>query len=463
MCAKVAFLQAGSCWGCNQSLLNSHLTLLSVLPELEIVYWPAVVDFKIHDFEQRPDQSVDVGFIEGFVRTQQDHHNVNTMRKKCKIIVALGSCAVQGSVGGMANLYSIEDLVKRKFEDEEFVDKGSKLPNQHVPKILDHIPDLHTVIKVDVDLPGCPPVPGNIIGLIATVLQSIEFKADQTKSMCEICPLKTCLLNEDKICYGPICAAGLNNVKLKNGYADLGEYGLTHQINADNAAKLLKKLTAKPLSKPEVQQVVEALLLLLQGPVALGYLDGRVDLIRQTKLAPNKLKIKKIDHPTDLDKKVDVVDFKLEGYAPMLCDIIGASLMELRNNPEYDQSAATICSSCPRNLEDKAVDHYKRDYEGLPDYKTCLLNQGYVCFGPITKAGCGTLCPKANTPCEGCYGPAWNVDDYAAKALSYFPSICKDTPENIKAFFKDPAGLFGRFTTVVSKLGYYSKEKGGHE
>ncbi len=62
--------------------------------------------------------------------------------------------------------------------DEEFVDAGSKVPDQHVPKFLDFIPDLHTVTKIDVDLPGCPPKTGNIIGLIATVLGQVQTKVD---------------------------------------------------------------------------------------------------------------------------------------------------------------------------------------------------------------------------------------------------------------------------------------------
>ena len=34
---KVAFMQLSSCWGCHQSLLNAHLGLLPILPQLEIV------------------------------------------------------------------------------------------------------------------------------------------------------------------------------------------------------------------------------------------------------------------------------------------------------------------------------------------------------------------------------------------------------------------------------------------
>ena len=111
MCAKVAFMQLASCWGCNQSLIDAHLTLLHVLPELDIVYWPAVVDFKLHDLEGYKDGSVDVGFLEGFCRTEQDIENVHLMRKKCKIIVAIGACAVLGGCPGMANLFEIEELL----------------------------------------------------------------------------------------------------------------------------------------------------------------------------------------------------------------------------------------------------------------------------------------------------------------------------------------------------------------
>jgi len=50
---KVAFMQLSSCWGCHQSLLNAHLGLLPILPALDIVYWPAVVDFKLESLVER--------------------------------------------------------------------------------------------------------------------------------------------------------------------------------------------------------------------------------------------------------------------------------------------------------------------------------------------------------------------------------------------------------------------------
>ena len=65
MTIKVAFMQLSSCWGCHQSLLNAHLQLLPVLPELEFVYWPAVVDFKLESLKAREHGEIDLGIVEG--------------------------------------------------------------------------------------------------------------------------------------------------------------------------------------------------------------------------------------------------------------------------------------------------------------------------------------------------------------------------------------------------------------
>ena len=35
----------------------------------------------------------------------------------------------------------------------------------------------------------------------------------------------------------------------------------------------------------------------------------------------------------------------------------------------------------------------------------CLLNKDIFCLGPLTLAGCGSICPNHNVPCFGCWGP----------------------------------------------------------
>ncbi len=63
-----------------------------------------------------------------------------------------------------------------------------------------------------------------------------------------------------------------------------------------------------------------------------------------------------------------------------------------------------------------AVDKVKRfitnvDFmPGAPiDEMRCLLEQGYLCLGPVTAAGCAKRgapsCISARVPCRGCFGP----------------------------------------------------------
>ena len=43
----------------------------------------------------------------------------------------------------------------------------------------------------------------------------------------------------------------------------------------------------------------------------------------------------------------------------------------------------------------------------------CLYEKGLICLGPITRAGCGAICPSYGSKCEGCRGI---VNDDALKA-----------------------------------------------
>jgi sulfhydrogenase subunit delta len=46
----------------------------------------------------------------------------------------------------------------------------------------------------------------------------------------------------------------------------------------------------------------------------------------------------------------------------------------------------------------------------------CLLNKNILCLGPLTAAGCGSICINHNLPCVGCWGPseeANRVSEYA--------------------------------------------------
>ncbi len=117
----------------------------------------------------------------------------------------------------------------------------------------------------------------------------------------------------------------------------------------------------------------------------------------------------------------------------------------------------TVCDTCPRTRDEKKIKAFKRTWEVLPDEETCLLEQGLVCCGPATRAGCGALCPAVNSPCIGCYGPNQGVEDYGARLMSALASVIdSEDPEEIDQIIEqgipDPVGTFYRFSLAASHL-----------
>ncbi len=55
----------------------------------------------------------------------------------------------------------------------------------------------------------------------------------------------------------------------------------------------------------------------------------------------------------------------------------------------------------------------------LAEY-ACLLNEGKLCMGPVTNAGCKARCPAVSVPCDGCRGP------YDQANLESFIEILKE-------------------------------------
>ena len=451
MPVKVAFMQLSSCWGCHQSLLNAHLGLLPVLPALDIVYWPAVVDFKLESLENRKDGEIVVGFLEGVARTKQDTANIKLMRKKCAVIVAFGTCACTGSVAGLANLYDKQDLIKRKFQDTESITNAEAAePTDHVPGIEDYIVNIKDIIDVDIFLPGCPPTTDNIIAAITyllTVVGEGPASLNKNSNVCETCNLNKdgCFLGEGTLCYGAITAAGCEEMCPNNGDVCVGCFKATSKIG-DKAKQLTELIESINTLNSKQAASLQHFLDLYLGVANITNFYFRGDLIQRLAYEPESFTVKEVDGKLMLDVAPtgdNVID-----------NIVGKALFLLKDDPNFKFSSKTVCSHCERDVVDKVPVKLKRDYEGLPTMDSCFLEQGYICLGPVTQAGCGTICPnKANAPCLGCYGAPVGVKDQGAKYISTLGSLCVDQdPQEVLKHIKDPAGLFNRFTLAASTL-----------
>ena len=84
------------------------------------------------------------------------------------------------------------------------------------------------------------------------------------------------------------------------------------------------------------------------------------------------------------------------------------------STPTVIGAETTVCDECQRTKKEKKVKKFYRTWQVVPDDETCLLEQGLLCCGIATRAGCGALCPQVNSPCIGCYGPNQGVHDFGA-------------------------------------------------
>jgi len=302
---KIAFYWAASCGGCEIAVLDVNEKILDVVAAADIVFWPVAIDTKYKDVEAMPDKSIDACFFNGAIRTSENEKMANLLRRKSKILVAFGSCACDGCVKGLANLWDRETVFERAYlETPSTVNPESVTPKTSVkvkegelklPEFYDTVKTLPQTVDVDYTISGCPPPIPCIISMFT------------------------------------------------------------------------------------------------------AFISGNLPP-KGSSFLPNK----------------------------------------------------SVCDECPREKKNREISEIKRIYEIDDDGKTCFWDQGVICMGPATRAGCDAQCPKVNMPCTGCGGPGPRVIDQGAAAISALASIATN-PEVVKQIV-DPIGTFYKYSLANSIL-----------
>jgi len=163
-----------------------------------------------------------------------------------------------------------------------------------------------------------------------------------------------------------------------------------------------------------------------------------------------------------LDEVVEV-DYYLPGCPPtpkLLANAVGALLSgKLPPKGAVLAGSKSLCSECKLNdtkPEKLLIKEFKRVPYTLVDPTKCLLTQGIVCLGPVTRSGCEALCINGNMGCTGCFGPLDGVTDFGGKAISFLASILDQTDEaaieRAIAEVADPAGTLNMYSLASSSL-----------
>ena len=145
---KVATTSLAGCFGCHMSILDIDERILDLAELVEFDRSP-ITDIK----HCSPD--CDLGIIEGGVCNAENVHVLEEFRRNCKILVAIGACAINGGLPAQRNSLDIGDILAAVYARPG---RGIYVPNDpEIPLLLNSVHPLHEVVRIDYFLPGCPP------------------------------------------------------------------------------------------------------------------------------------------------------------------------------------------------------------------------------------------------------------------------------------------------------------------
>ena len=178
------------CAGCEVSILDLGEPLLEILSKLEIVHMPVIMDHKLYgqtgEQKEMHIPEADIGIITGGIRNEEHRLIAQEMRKQCKTLIAMGSCACFGGIPALANLSTLEDLFDTVYRGSISTEPDG-IPGEQLPPLTDRVYALSEVVQVDLKLPGCPTTPEIFADAVTALLEGRPFSLGG-KSVCDDCP-----------------------------------------------------------------------------------------------------------------------------------------------------------------------------------------------------------------------------------------------------------------------------------
>lgn len=277
---RLAVYWTSGCGGCEAAFLDLGEGLQSLANDFELVLFPLLIDRKLDDLEGLSDGAIDVSLLTGAVRTAEDAHMAQLLRRTSRTLVAFGACAQLGSVLALADLVSVEVLLRTVYGDagaagflETSAERGGDTAVPHPSRLAAPVQPLDGVVPVDFSVPGCPPEVGQLRDLL-TVLADVLGRGEQpqdwdevlgcsTATVCEDCSRQRpehkvarfarlhevdpdparCLLDDGLICSGPATRGGCGAPCPAAGAPCRGCYGQPTGID-DQGARMLGALAA---------------------------------------------------------------------------------------------------------------------------------------------------------------------------------------------------------------------------
>lgn len=168
---KIATASLAGCFGCHMSILDIDERILDLIELIDFNKSP-VTDIK------KFTEEIEIGIIEGGCCNSENVHVLKDFRKHCKILVALGECAMMGGLPAMRNNIPIEECLNEAYLNgpSTFNPEGIIPNDTELPIILDKVYPCHEIVKIDYFLPGCPPRADLIWDALLTLATGKDFE-----------------------------------------------------------------------------------------------------------------------------------------------------------------------------------------------------------------------------------------------------------------------------------------------
>lgn len=166
----IATISLAGCFGCHMSMLDIDLELFDLI--------------ELADFNKSPLTDIkhftkvcDIGLIEGGCCNTDNIEVLREFRKKCRLLVSVGECAIWGGLPAMRNMIPLEECLEEAYLNSMTTEPGeSTVPySDDLPKILDKVYPCNQIVKIDHHIPGCPPSAAHIWKSVRNLLWGDQF------------------------------------------------------------------------------------------------------------------------------------------------------------------------------------------------------------------------------------------------------------------------------------------------
>ncbi len=170
----MATVWLGGCSGCHMSFLDLDEFLIELVGKVDLVYSPLI------DVKEYP-EGVDVCLVEGAVCNKDNLEQLLKVRRRTRVLVSFGDCAVTGNVSAIRNQLgpaNAKNVLQCAYIDN--AQDSPRLPRAEgiLPELLERVVPLHEIVPVEAYLPGCPPPAERIKALLERVLSGLPLQLE---------------------------------------------------------------------------------------------------------------------------------------------------------------------------------------------------------------------------------------------------------------------------------------------